>query len=92
MKIGDQPKFYGWHASVWSVVEIVKEFTLISYDAEVSMDVKIRIAKPASAFGCLKRSIVTLTCHLQLNMLYIGELHRSILKVTSCSIRTRYCK
>ena len=39
----------------------------ISNDSEVDVDVKIRITKAASAFGCLKKSILaTLPYSIQL--------------------------
>ena len=52
-------------------MEMVREFpylgNIISEDGEVYRDVKIKIAKAARAFGCLKKSIFT-NLHLSVSV------------------------
>ena len=71
MKIGDESSFVDGVPVHDQLVEMVKEFpylgSTISNDGEVNSDVKIRIAKAAKVFGCLKKHIFT-NHHLSVNV------------------------
>ena len=61
MKMGDEPSFVDGMPTCDQSVEMVKELSYlgstISNDGEVDVDVKIRIAKAASVFSCLRKPI-----------------------------------
>ena len=58
---------------------VVKEFpylgSIITSDGEIDADVRMRIAKAANVFGCLKRlSLLTEAYHLMLYVLFTRQL------------------
>ena len=63
MKTGNEPSFVDGAPVHDQLVEMVKEFpylgSTICNDGEVDNDVKIKTAKPANAFGYLKKPIFT---------------------------------
>lgn len=71
LKVGDEPNFVDSVPVYGQLVEIVRNFSYlgstISNDGEVDSDVKIRSAKAAKAFGCLKKPIFN-NHHLSVNV------------------------
>ena len=67
MKIDNEPSFVDGVPVYDESVEMIREFSYllgstISCDCGKDSDVKVRIAKAANAFGCLKKSIFTNNC------------------------------
>ena len=71
MKTRDEPSFVDGAPVHDQLVEMVKEFpylgSTICNDSEVDNDVKIKTAKPANAFGYLKKPIFT-SHHVSVNV------------------------
>ena len=71
MKTGDEPSFVDGAPVHDQLVEMMKEFpylgSTICNDSEVDNDVKIKTAKPANAFGYLKKPIFT-SHHVSVNV------------------------